>query len=119
MVHWLWIHVGLNSGNSPWYLFPSGWGGILLVSGSILTAPYVAWKRHCCEVHRCWRLGRHGTAAGHTVCRRHHPDGAPSHADVLAAHLEARDAQHAAQRGRRTPKPNASSERMARPEERP
>jgi hypothetical protein len=37
-------------------------------------------------VHRCWRIGRHATAAGHLVCRRHMPGGAPTHEEVIAAH---------------------------------
>ena len=73
MLHWLWFHAGLSGGNSPWYLFPSGWGanfGELAIAAGL----FGMIRKHNCEVHRCWRLGRHRTAAGHMVCRRHHPD---------------------------------------------
>jgi hypothetical protein len=32
-------------------------------------------RQHNCEVHRCWRLGRHVVeGTGQKVCRRHHPE---------------------------------------------
>lgn len=90
-MHWLWFHGGLSSGNSDWYLFPSGWGSIIIPP--LLTAVPIVWvllRKHNCETHRCWRLGRHTTAAGHVVCRRHMPGGAPAASDVHRAHHAAR-----------------------------
>jgi|ERR1700722_15175775 len=48
-----------------------------------------AYRVHNCEVTGCWRVGRHDTAAGHTVCRKHHPDSHLSVEAVLAAHEKA------------------------------
>jgi hypothetical protein len=82
VAHWLSHFIGADDGTGFWYLFWSGFisdVGLLGIVGTTL-------RRHKCEVHRCWRMGRHGTAAGHTVCRHHMPGGAPSHARVLAAH---------------------------------
>ena len=81
---WLYVHFGIN-GSGPWYGFWSGAGsdiGELAIVGSLLTLV----RSRNCEVHGCPRLGRHTTAAGHRVCKRHHPDGAPSAQDVLDAH---------------------------------
>lgn len=84
MGHWLWLHGGLSNGNSPWYLWPSGWGSILIPP--ILTAvPIVITllRKNNCHVHRCWRLGRHpveGTA--YLVCHNHDPAGKITATDV-------------------------------------
>ena len=33
-------------------------------------------RQHNCEVHHCWRLGRHVVeGTGLRVCRKHHPEG--------------------------------------------
>lgn len=84
---------GLDNAAGPWYLFWSGIGSdlseITLVAGL-----YAIYRRHVCEVRWCWRVGRAGTAAGHCVCRRHHPDlpnRAPTPGQVAAAHQEAAD----------------------------
>lgn len=92
MWHWL-IHVlgidyGLPYGHWNWYNAWSGFGsdvGEVAILGGL-----ISWARHAnCEVHGCWRLGRHQTAAGHKVCRVHHPD------DHLTAEA-VRDAHEAA-----------------------
>lgn len=76
--HWL----GLDNASGPVYLF---WSGFFAATS--LFAGVAAFLRHRnCEVHRCWRLGRHDTAAGHTVCRRHHPDDRLTAQDVRTAH---------------------------------
>jgi hypothetical protein len=83
---WLAHVLGTDSGSGPAYLAWSGAGsdlGEVAIIGGLASI----CRRHNCEVHGCWRLGRHATAAGHHVCRRHHPDGPLSHQDVLAAHL--------------------------------
>jgi hypothetical protein len=70
---WLMHFLGVDSGSGRWYLFHSGFGanfGEYLIAFGL----FGLIRRHNCEVHRCWRLGRHATAAGHMVCRKHHPD---------------------------------------------
>lgn len=91
---WLQHFFGFNSGtgNQSHYLFWSGAGsdlGELAIVGALLGL----LRKHNCEVKGCWRLGRHSTDGGHTVCARHMPGGAPTHADVLAAHHAARKAR--------------------------
>ena len=74
--HWLAYMTGsLNtSGAPPNYNFWSGFGsdlGEVAIIGGLLTAA----RRWNCEVHGCWRLGRHQVeGTGHRVCRRHHPE---------------------------------------------
>ena len=83
--HWLQVHAGVVNEPGPYYGFWSGFGsdvGEVTIIGALLGS----YRVHNCEVHRCWRLGRHATSAGHRVCRRHHPDDQLTHADVLAAH---------------------------------
>lgn len=78
MLHWLWFHLGLANGNSAWYLFPSGWGGDITIVVSILTAPFILWRKHDCGVRWCPRLAHHDfpdpdTQIVHHLCRKHHP----------------------------------------------
>ncbi len=84
MLNWLWFHLGLSNGNSAWYLFPSGWGSIIIPP--ILTAApivVVLLRKHNCHVHGCWRIGRHPVeGTPYTVCSRHHPDGELTAAQV-------------------------------------
>lgn len=85
MIHDILIWFGVTNGSGHAYLAWSGAGsdiGEITIIGGLA----MVLRKHNCEVSGCWRLGRHDTAAGHTVCRRHHPDGAPTHADIVAAH---------------------------------
>lgn len=88
--HWILTVTGSNNTSGVWYGFWSGFGSDL---GEVtLVGVLVAQLRaRNCEVHGCWRIGRHATAAGHRVCRRHHPDDRLSVADVRAAHDAARE----------------------------
>lgn len=95
--HWLAVHTGsLNTpGTPPNYNFFSGSGsdlGEFLDFASMSAVAIVFIRHHNCEVRRCWRLGRHRTAANHAVCRRHHPD------DHLTA-TQVHNAHHAALAG--------------------
>ena len=92
-MNWLFVHAGLSSGNSPWYLFPSGAFSYLAVL-SFFAGLWAFLRRHNCEVHKCWRLARHTTAAGHRVCRFHHPDDHLTAAHVAAAHEAAKAAPY-------------------------
>lgn len=70
LAHWL----GIDTTTGRPYAWWSGAGsdvGELAMLGWL----YAFLRRHNCEVHRCWRIGRHPTAAGHMLCRRHHPEG--------------------------------------------
>ena len=87
MVTWLYIHFGIG-GSGPWYGFWSGTGsdiGEIAIVGGLVTMV----RQQKCEVRRCWRPGRHQTAARHRVCRRHHPDDHLTAAHVEAAHRNA------------------------------
>lgn len=88
-MNWLFFHLGLTSGNSPWYLFPSGVGSIIERLIELAVIGGILLRRTNCEVHGCWRIGRHHTAAGHHVCRVHHPDDKLTAEDVAMAHQEA------------------------------
>ncbi len=86
---WVEVHTGTVNESGPWYGFFSGFGsdiGEVAIIGGLVTV----YRRHNCEVHGCWRIGRHQTAGGHHVCRRHHPDDHLTHQDVLDAHATAR-----------------------------
>jgi hypothetical protein len=86
-ITWLYVHAGLQSGNSPWYLFPSGIGSIIIPP--LITLAGVAalwWWHHQCAVHRCYWPARRLTAAGERACFRHHPHPKRSAEDVHEAH---------------------------------
>lgn len=87
-MHWLAHFFGLDNLSGPYYGFFSGVGSD--ISELSLVGVMAAHLRAVnCEVHGCWRIGRHATAAGHKVCRRHHPADSLTHADVVEAHAEA------------------------------
>jgi hypothetical protein len=90
IAHWLWIHTGTGNEPGSYYGFWSGFGsdiGEVTIIAGMLTV----YRKHNCEVSGCWRLGRHDTAGGHTVCRKHHPDDKLTHQDVIDAHREAQN----------------------------
>ena len=94
LLHWLAVHTGSTQvvTGGPYYNFWSGFGsdlGELTLIGAVGAGAYHVARGHNCEVHRCWRIGRHTTAAGHKVCRLHHPDDPLTVADVHRAHREA------------------------------
>jgi hypothetical protein len=91
MLNWLFWLFGLGNGSSSQYLFWSGIGSDLTelaIVGGLITMV----RPRNCEIHRCWRLGRHQSAAGHRLCRKHHPDDVLTVEDAHAAHEAARDA---------------------------
>ena len=84
--HWIEVHTGSVNESGPYYGFWSGFGsdlGELALLGSIAAV----WRHHNCGVQGCWRIGRHRVAGTtHTVCRRHHPEDAPSAQQVIDDH---------------------------------
>lgn len=83
--HWLIHIIGVDTEAGHAYAFWSGFGSDL-GEAALLGALLGVLRKHNCEVHHCWRVGRHATAAGHKVCRRHHPDDGLTAEQVLAAH---------------------------------
>ena len=73
-MHWLWFHAGLSSGNTPWYLFPSGIGSILERLVELVVIGGILLRKHNCHSRRCWRVGRFPAVegGGWQYCRRHH-----------------------------------------------
>lgn len=82
---WL-VHVlGIDDLTGHWYGFWSGVGSDVS-EVAIIGGLAGMLRKHNCHVHRCWRLGRHPVAGtGYHVCRRHHPTGAPTAAEVATA----------------------------------
>jgi hypothetical protein len=78
---------GLTSASGPWYLFWSGIGSDIseiALFGALLGL----LRKHNCEVHGCWRLGRHTTSGGHNVCHIHNPAGKVTSQAVIDAAQE-------------------------------
>lgn len=94
LIHGIGADYGAPYGHWVPESFWSGFGSDL---GEVtILAALATWLRHAnCEVHGCWRLGRH-QSANHRVCRVHHPDDHLTAQDVLDAH-------RAAQRTERKP----------------
>lgn len=77
-----------------WFLTGAGyqwWSGAGSDLGelAIIGGVYAGLRKINCEVHGCWRIGRHGTAAGHRSCRKHHPDERLTVEALHAAHYAA------------------------------
>jgi hypothetical protein len=95
--HWVLSVTGINNETGKWYAFWSGFGAnfgeVTLLAGVL-----AAWHRVNCHTKGCWRIGRQ-QVAGTTlvVCRKHHPDGKPTHEHILElhrAHMEAERLRH-------------------------
>ena len=87
-MHWLWVHAGLASGNSDWYLWWSGFFGNLAIFGGMIALI----RKLNCHAKGCWRVGRQqveGTTF--VVCRKHHPSEKPT---VERIHREWRERTH-------------------------
>ena len=85
MIHLILHWMGADNPAGPEYGFWSGFGsdvGEFAIIGGLVSIV----RHHNCEVHGCWRLGRHITAAAHRVCRRHHPEGPLTAARVRLLH---------------------------------
>lgn len=70
---WLYNLLGLDGRGWP-YNFMSGLGSFLPTLGMFGLAG--GWfRKHNCQQHGCWRMGRHPVDKDVFTCRRHHPDG--------------------------------------------
>ena len=89
--NWLYYFFGISGAGSH-YGFFSGTGSD--ISEIAIIGGVASWWHHKnCHVKGCWRIGRHPVeGTPHVVCRRHHPDEAPTAQQVLDDH---RDAQQA------------------------
>lgn len=89
MQHWAWL--GIDNVSGAWYGFWSGIGSDiteLFAALGLFGNFYVLLRRHNCEVHGCFRIVRHQVeTTGHLVCRRHHPEGAPTAEHIRALHF--------------------------------
>jgi hypothetical protein len=85
MLHLLLVVLGIDDTSGPWYGFWSGFGSDL-TEFALIGVLLGTIRAHNCEVHHCWRLGRHTTAAGTKVCRKHHPDDHLTEESVREAH---------------------------------
>jgi hypothetical protein len=104
VLHWL----GLDSGTGPVYLALSGFASILERLVELAVIAFILLRRHTCHAARCWRIGRYHVAGGSfVVCGRHHPEGRPDYARIIAAHH-----WHAA---RHQPGPGEDGERLYDP----
>lgn len=92
---WLLHFLGVDNVSGRWYGWWSGAGsdlGELAIVGGLAAMV----RRHNCHVGRCWRIGRlpiEGTP--YLVCTRHHPEGAPPHTRIIAAHQRHKARQEA------------------------
>lgn len=74
---WSQYHFGFRNGdgNSPHYLFYSGFGSIIIppvLNGLFIGLAF--WWHHQCAVTGCLRYARRTTAAGERACWVHHPE---------------------------------------------
>jgi len=81
---------GIDNLSGPFYGFWSGVGSDIGEVTIIGAAASLYWK-HTCHAKGCYRIGRHPVeGTPHVVCRKHHPDGEPTHAEILEQHRESK-----------------------------
>lgn len=83
--------LGVSNESGRWYAFESGSGAIILGDLPLLSGLFLLIRHHNCEIPGCPRIQlRRPTAAGHLLCRKHHPDPGPrSVEEAHAAHRAA------------------------------
>lgn len=81
---WFINHIlGGNGGEAA-----SLWGGII-GDLSLFGAIYVMYRKHNCHQRYCWRISHRQIGnTGVFVCRKHHPEKAPTANHILALHLQ-------------------------------
>jgi hypothetical protein len=83
--------LGVKDEASRWYAFDSGSGAIILGDLPLIGGLILLIRHHNCEIPGCPRIHlKRPTAAGHLLCRKHHPAPGPgSVEEAHAAHHEA------------------------------
>jgi hypothetical protein len=87
--------LGVRNEASRWYAFESGSGAIILGDLPLIGGLVLIIRHHNCEIPGCPRIQlKRPTAAGHLLCRKHHPEPGPRNLEeALAAHRDALAAQ--------------------------
>ncbi|HVW80857.1 MAG TPA: hypothetical protein VHB69_07975 [Mycobacteriales bacterium] len=82
--------LGVKDESSRWYAFESGSGAIILGYVPLLGGLVLLIRHHNCEIPGCLRMQlKRPTAAGHLLCRKHHPDAGPLSVEQAHAAHEA------------------------------
>jgi hypothetical protein len=83
--------LGVRNEASRWYAFESGSGSIIFGGLPLIAGLALLIRHHNCEIPGCLRIQlKRPTAAGHLLCRKHHPDPGPRSVDEAhAAHRAA------------------------------
>jgi hypothetical protein len=81
LIPWIYFHAGLNSGESPWYLF---WSGVFpalegLAALSVIGGIVAWYRRGNCKKRWCPRIGHFpftdpADGVSRLLCWKHHPD---------------------------------------------
>jgi hypothetical protein len=67
--------LGVKDEASRWYAFDSGSGAVILGDLPLLGGLIVLIRHHNCEIRGCPRIQlKRPSAAGHLLCRKHHPE---------------------------------------------
>jgi hypothetical protein len=83
--------LGVSNEAGRWYAFDSGSGAVILGDLPLIGGLVLIVRHHNCEIPGCPRIQlKRPTAAGHLLCRKHHPEAGPSSVE------EAHAAHHAA-----------------------
>ncbi|HEX3706901.1 MAG TPA: hypothetical protein VHV76_09755 [Mycobacteriales bacterium] len=101
MVVWwngLLTFLGVSNEAGRWYAFDSGSGAVILGDLPLLGGLVLIVRHHNCEIRGCPRIQiKRPTAAGHLLCRKHHPETGPlTVEEAHAAHHAAAAAQASA-----------------------
>jgi hypothetical protein len=89
VAHWLYHALIFTWQDPSGYNFVSGpLPNITLIVGALAIV-----RHHNCHAKGCLRLGRHPVkGTGYIVCRKHHPDAAPTAEQIHAEHAAAQTA---------------------------
>ena len=104
---WLGYWTGIANESGKGYAFWSGFGSCI-TEFTIFGGIWIAYRKHNCHLHRCWRISHHDItdADGHTikVCHKHHPTRPKR---ISLQHIEKAWAEHKARHA--IPDPTSST----------